>query len=207
MTPDKTKRSRTELREDLLDSSNQILQEEGLENFSLNRAADGADTSKQMIYTLFGSKNDLIKAVYDRKIKYFVEDLPNRDIEDPIERLRNFAFAYRNFIRDNFALFDMMMSLSFAKTFKDRNERVVERNEIFDFFDEAIQEAIDEGYLPERLDVESVTDSLWSAANGCLRLELVGFFDSEETAREHYIMTCGDVLWGRATVEPDERQP
>lgn len=196
-------RSRREIRRDLLDSAAELLNEGGLDNFSLHEIAEKADTSKQMIYTIFGSKADLIKAVYNDKIEEFVEELRDIEGDDPIDSLLIYSLAYRDWILENRSLFDQMMSLSFQKQFHARNSRVIERNEIFDFFDEAVREAQNQGLIDDSLDNESLTDSFWAAANGCLRLEVVDYYPDEKTAKKQYVNTTAGVFWGRGIVLPN----
>jgi len=96
-----------------------------------------------------------------------------------------------------------MMSLSFQKQFRARGSRVIERNEIFDFFDEAVRDAQKQDFIDNSVDTESLTDSFWAAANGCLRLEVVDYYPDDETAKEHYVNTTAGVFWGRGSVLPN----
>jgi AcrR family transcriptional regulator len=198
-----TDRSRHEIQQALLDSAAGLLQKEGLENFSLQRISEKADTSKQMIYTIFGSKADLIKAVYDEQIEKFIDELRDVEGDDPVHSLLKYSLAYRDWILEHKSLFDLMMSLSFQRQFRGREPGVVERNDLFDFFDDAVREAQDEELIDESVDVESLTDSLWAAANGCLRLEVVDYYSVPETAKQQYVDTTAGVLWGRGVVLPN----
>jgi AcrR family transcriptional regulator len=167
-----------------------------LEGFTLKQVAEDAGVSKQMIYTLFGVKADLVKAVYDRAVEQMVEQLKAVTASGPIDRLHQYAVAYREFVREHEALFDLLYSLDLAKSFKERDKEIVKRNEIFDYYDEAIRAAIEEGYIDAEVDVESLTDSLWAAANGCIRLEIVGYYEDENEAEQHYLETLSGLLEG-----------
>lgn len=203
MSPRTTDRSRKELRNDLLDATNNLLQEDGLEGFSLTRAAENADTSKQMIYTLFGSKADLIKAVYDHKIDGFAEHLAETEGDDPVHTLLKYALAYRDWILKNESMFNLLFSLELHQRFEEREDDVLERNVLFDYYDEQVREAIDQGIIDESVDVESLSESFWAAANGSLRLEVLDYYEDEETAKEHYVNTVSGVFWGCGTVLPE----
>lgn len=205
MAQDAADRSQAEIRNELLESAGKLLHEKGLDGFSLNKVTEAADTSKQMIYTIFGSRADLIKAVYDEKIADFAEYLEDVEGEDPVETLLKYSLAYRDWILDNKYLFDLMLSLNFHEQFQGRDSRVVERNEIFDHYDAAVREAQELGIIESDVEVESLVDSFWAAANGCLRLEVVDYYPDEETAKQHFVDTTAGVFWGRGTVLPELR--
>ena len=203
MSPRTTDRSRKELRNDLLNATNVLMQEDGLEGFSLTRAAENADTSKQMIYTLFGSKADLIKGVYDHKIDDFADHLEETEGDDPVHTLLKYALAYRDWILENESMFDLLFSMELHQQFEEREDDVLERNVLFDYYDEQVREAIDQGIIDESVDVKSLSESLWAAANGSLRLEVLDFYEDEETAKEQFVNTVSGVFWGCGTVLPD----
>jgi AcrR family transcriptional regulator len=198
-----SKPSRMEIRQELVESASDLLQNEGLDGFTLTKVAENVDVSKQMIYTIFGAKADLIRAVYDTKIERFAEELEEIAGDDPVDTLLKYSLAYREWILENESLFDLMLSLSLNDELSDREYDVVRRNVLFEYYDEAVREAIDQGFIDEEVEVESLTDSFWAAANGCLRLEIIDYYPDEETAKQQYVDTTASVFWGRGSVLPD----
>jgi AcrR family transcriptional regulator len=197
------KSSRMETRQELVESASDLLQNEGLDGFTLTKVAENVDVSKQMIYTIFGAKADLIRSVYDTKIERFAEELEEISGDDPVDTLLKYSLAYREWILENESLFDLMLSLSLNDELSDREYDVVRRNVLFEYYDEAVREAIDQGFIDEEVEVESLTDSFWAAANGCLRLEIIDYYPDEETAKQQYVDTTASVFWGRGSVLPD----
>src|SRR4029079_17314329 len=83
-----------------------LLQDRGAVALSLRELADGAGTSTQAVYTLFGSKEGLLGALGARAMELLragVDTIPTTD--DPREDLVEGALMYRRFALDHPALF------------------------------------------------------------------------------------------------------
>lgn len=199
MTPaSQEDRSKAQIREDLIQAASERLQGQGVDDFSTTKVADDCNTSRQMIYTLFGGKAELLKAVYDDTARRLAEDLDTVEAEDPLERFYELGHAYRDFMLENAALFDRMLSLKASQNYAGPGE-LVTRTPAHDHFDDALEACKEEGIIPEDTDVEELTDVLWAGVNGIIRLQLIGYYPDEETAREHYDRLAFDILGGESS--------
>lgn len=198
--PPDSSRTDRELREELIEEADQSLRNEGIEGFSTVKIAERCEISRQMIYTLFGGKSGLIKAVYEAKSKELAERLEAVSASDPIDRLFQYGTIYREYMLDHQALFDAIFNLKAVRNFKGPG-KLIERNEAFDYFQEAIRTLREEGYLGEETDPEWLTDKLWSAVTGVILLEIVDFYPDEETAEALYYDVAASVLFGNLDEE------
>ena len=92
----------------LLAVAEQLLHERGARAVSLRGVADGAGTSTQAVYTLFGSKEGLLGALGAHAmglLRAGVDALPTTD--DPRADLVEGALMYRRFALDHPALFEV----------------------------------------------------------------------------------------------------
>jgi AcrR family transcriptional regulator len=92
----------------LLAVAERLLQERGTAALSLREVADGAGTSTQALYTLFGSKEGLLGALGAHAMELLRaggDAVPTTD--DPREDLVNGALMYRRFALDHPALFEV----------------------------------------------------------------------------------------------------
>lgn len=92
----------------LLAAAERLLQERGAGALSLREVADGAGTSTQAVYTLFGSKEGLLGALGAHAMELLragADAVPTTD--DPREDLVAGALMYRRFALDHPALFEV----------------------------------------------------------------------------------------------------
>lgn len=192
-----TERSNEDLRNELLEKASELLQGEGVEEFSTTKIAESCDTSRQMIYTLFGGKPELIQAVYDYKSKELAERFDEIDEDDPVDQFFELGRVYRDFMLEHAALFDTVFSLEATRKYS-RPGSIVERLDAHDRFDEALEDCQEAGILPDDTDIEELTELLWAGVNGVLRLQLVDFYPDEETAREQYFKVATNIISGES---------
>jgi AcrR family transcriptional regulator len=92
----------------LLAAAERLLQQRGTGALSLREVADGAGTSTQAVYTLFGSKEGLLGALGAHAMELLrtgADAVPTTD--DPREDLVEGALMYRRFALDHPALFEV----------------------------------------------------------------------------------------------------
>lgn len=194
-TSDSDSRSRSELRVDLVETAGELLRGQGVGAFSTTKVAEACDTSTQMIYTLFGGKSGLLKSVYETKARELQEEFEKIDEDDPVDYFYELGNTYRQFLLNHAAMYDSVFSLEALDNY-ERPDKLLERVETFDWFEEALEQLIDEGLLPEDTDVEALTDVLWGAVNGHVQLTMLDFFPDEETARARYDQLIVSILNG-----------
>jgi AcrR family transcriptional regulator len=92
----------------LLAAAERLLEQRGTGALSLREVADGAGTSTQAVYTLFGSKEGLLGALGAHAMELLrggADAVPTTD--DPREDLVEGALMYRRFALDHPALFEV----------------------------------------------------------------------------------------------------
>lgn len=194
---EQSSRTRAELRNDLIDAARNRLRGEALDQFSTKNVVEDCNTSRQMIYTIFGGKAELLSAVYQETAKRLAEQLDEVEAEDPVEKFFFLGQQYRQFMLENAALFDRIFSLDAYQNFREKGP-LVTRTSAHEHFDEVLSECQDRGIIPEDEDVEKMTDEIWAGVNGVIRLQLIGYFDDEDTARDSYYNLAFSWLSGQS---------
>lgn len=200
-TTDTEPNEHDELRRDLLETAVEILQNEGPDALTMRRLADKCDTSTNMIYTIFGGKDDLLREIFDggrflleERCREVPEDLP------PLERLYRLGRAFRDFALDHSTIYEAIHSSATSQEFEWRTS-------VFSMFLETIEDCIEAGILPDHVEPFDVTSALNAAAHGAISLQLSGFYDNEEQASDHYDEILGATFDGFRVDEPTQLPP
>lgn len=111
----RAKQRTPELREQMVTAAVELLASEGVGAFTARSVARAADTSPPALYELFGDRAGLLREVFFegfRMLARELEELPQ--CEDPRADLMALAGAYRDFIRAQPVLAQLMFSRPFA---------------------------------------------------------------------------------------------
>lgn len=174
-----------ELRTRMLEATGSILRERGLEGISLRRVADACDTSTQMIYTLFGGKSGLLRALWEEGFDQLAEALDSVDQDLPArERLRALGVGYRKFALNNPALYEAMFARSLEE-YRPESADIERETRAFGILLDAVRTCVDEGVYGD-LEPRTVADALWTSVHGSVELELSGFYEDEQRARRQF---------------------
>jgi AcrR family transcriptional regulator len=195
-TKDRTE-EHDELRETILETSMEILREDGREELSLRRIADLSGTSTQMIYTIFGGKDELVEEIYKDGSERLLDRFKTVSADNPLRKLYRMGQEYRNYALENRALYEAMYSSRISE-----NE-IVRKTEVFNLFKSAIQDCFNEEILTLR-DPATITESFWAAAHGAISLEISGYYDSSDHAREAYDEVIRSVFDGFRVNDPTQ---
>lgn len=104
----------TEKKQNILDSALKLFAQKGYPNTSTAKVAESAGVSEGLIFKHFGSKQELLEAVFNvghQHIDDFVEEI--KSIQDPkkvIEAAFNFPFAL---VRENRTFWKLQFSLDY----------------------------------------------------------------------------------------------
>ncbi len=162
------------------------------ESVTVREVAAAAATSATAVYSLFGGKDGLIRAVRDRAVAGLFEDLSAVPASaDPIADIYALGAAYRRWARGHRHLYTVLFSG--AQTF-DPSGAVGARDPI-----RPLLAAIDRGTAANVLagDVTPIALSIWVALHGLVTLELAGALDTA-TAETAFEPTLRAVLRGWA---------
>lgn len=184
------------LREQILEASINIIREDGTDGLSLRKVADASGTSTQMIYTLFGGKQNLIASIYEegseRLLQRF-ESVP--EDQPPLIRLYKMGLVYRDFALEYQSLYEEIFSSGIP------DQTIVKKTHVHDKLNEAVEACFDEGLLTNQ-DPQVITEAFWAAAHGAISLELSGYYESEEAAKNAYDHVLGAIYDGFRVENP-----
>jgi AcrR family transcriptional regulator len=111
----RTKRRTPELRDRVVEAALDLLAESGPVGVTARSLAARADTSPPAVYELFGDKAGVVRALYFEGFRRLSEALSGpRESDDPVADLWAVAAAYRNFVRSNRDLAEVMFSRPFT---------------------------------------------------------------------------------------------
>jgi AcrR family transcriptional regulator len=111
----RAKQRTPELREQVLSAALDLLGREGVGAFTARGIARQADTSPPALYELFGDKAGLLRELFFEGFRLLRRELDALgEAEDPRADLLALAETYRDFIRENPVLAQLMFSRPFA---------------------------------------------------------------------------------------------
>lgn len=170
----------------LIEAAARRLSTGGVEALSLRQVAADAATSTQAVYTHFGSKDDLVRAVVIEafaRLSAELRSVPTTD--DPLADLTGIAEAYRRNALANAHLYRVMFGINPLRlTDPGLHERT---GDPADRFEEgldafwAMAEVADRCVAANVLSGEPahLAVQLWATAHGVVSLELAGFLGPE----------------------------
>ncbi|HEY8454370.1 MAG TPA: TetR/AcrR family transcriptional regulator [Actinopolymorphaceae bacterium] len=163
-----------DLRSTLLDRAADLLAHEGPQALTTRRIAAAADTSTQAIYTLFGGKEGVVRAMYREGFRRLGAKLAQAPrTSDPVADITELGRAYRAAALENPNFYDVMFGRpvpEFRCTDDDRAESLA----TFTVLVDAVQRALDQGRLQGGTAKEIATH-LWATVHGYVTLELAGY--------------------------------
>ena len=165
------------VRTQLLDAASEAIAAGGSAALSLRSVASDAGTTTAAVYTLFGSRDALLRAVIEEGFRRFAAHLaavPRTD--EPFTDLLALGMAYRANALENPHFYRVMFS---PDSRKDLEPRGVE-NPTFGVLRDAVVRAT--GAPADA--AESMAVHLWALAHGMVSLELAGMLPGDPAARE-----------------------
>lgn len=166
-------------RRTLLDRAATILAAEGLTAVSVRRVAAEADTTTRAVYSLFGAKDGLLRAMYlegFETLRRQTEAVPVTD--DPLADIFALAWAYRVSAVRNRHLYGLMFDRlpGWTPTAEDRSSA----RRTLRPLGAAVGRAVEAGLFTS--EVRSATLQLWALVHGLASLELAGDLGDERDA-------------------------
>jgi len=170
-----------ELRARLLEEGGRILAVEGPGALTTRRLAEASGTSTSAVYTLFGDKAGLVRAMFSegfRRLAAWFAEVPRTD--DPKADLLALALAYRANALANPNLYDLMFGCPFPDTRPTPEE---ERESIRTFLTlvEMVERAQQAGGIGGG-DPYDVAVALFALVHGLASLELKGWLGAGQEA-------------------------
>lgn len=154
----------------LLDAAARILAEEGHRAVSVRRVATAAGTSTMAVYTWYGGKPQLMRALFREAFSRFRDRLLGEAARaDPLAALVRLGSAYRAFALAEPDLYTVMFGRDSA-LFDPGAEDVRLALGTFEILVAAVSRCVEAGLL--RCDPQQGAWRLWAASHGAVSLEL-----------------------------------
>lgn len=173
----------------LIEAAARHVADGGVDALSLRRVATDVGTSTQAVYTHFGSKDDLVRAVVEEAFHRLDADMRAVPVtDDPLHDLVGVAKAYRHNALINAHLYRVMFEVNplaltspAAHVESAGTDAPPEKSEIglhaFAAMVERVARCVDEGIIsgePAQLALQ-----VWATAHGVVSLEIAGFLDDD----------------------------
>lgn len=185
----------------ILDVAKSLLIGEGPAALTVRRISGEAGCSTKVIYTLFGGKDGLARALWLEGFARFERRLlAVPDGDDALARLRAGLDAYREYALEEPEYYRVMFQGALSGYTPDETAREAARR-TFRLLVGVVRRCLEEGRLRGGGEAE-IADALWMAMHGAVSLEISGFFDPAE-AEQRYRLLMASVLC--PFLPPDER--
>ncbi|MGV9669123.1 TetR/AcrR family transcriptional regulator [Gordonia sp. NPDC003504] len=164
-----------DLRSRLIDEATRIVADSGVGGLSVRAAAQAAGTSTTAVYSLFGSKDGLTRAVLVRAFEQFAaaQEVATRE-DDAVSAL---GIAYVGWALENPRLYELMFGLS-TVGIEPSEETEAASARVMAPLRHAVTAAIDAGVF-RPADPATVAASLWAQVHGLSLLLLAGRFPDD----------------------------
>jgi len=172
------------LRVAMLDAAGALLRAEGPQALTTRRLADAVGTSTQAIYTLFGGKEGIVRAMYREGFERLEQCLAEVPTEAaPPDYLLGLGRAYRAAALRSPPYYDVMFGRPVPEfdPQPDDLERSLATQRVLTG---GIVRCIECGMLRADADPAEISSFLWAVAHGLVSLELTGHLDLGGTAEE-----------------------
>ncbi|TMR98874.1 TetR/AcrR family transcriptional regulator [Nonomuraea basaltis] len=170
-------------RDALLLAAGRILSTEGAAALTMRRLASEVAATTRAIYALFGSKQEVLRAMYREGFDGLARRLAEVEEDDPVERVRALAFAYRRAARERPHLYQVMFACPVPEFTPSEEDEALGLATLMTLRD-AVAAALHAGAI--RGDADTITVGMWAVMHGLTSLELNGSLDVNTTA---------DVVW------------
>ncbi|KAA9151775.1 TetR/AcrR family transcriptional regulator [Amycolatopsis acidicola] len=161
------------LRLRLLDKAGELLSTDGPKALSLRKLAGDAGTSTTAVYSLFGSKPDLVNALYAEGFRRFGERMAATGrTDDPAEDFVRLGLTYRESALADPHLYSIMFTKAVPGFEPGPEAEELARTTLAPLMD-VVRDAID-GKVFADVAPETVVISAWGLVHGLVSLELNG---------------------------------
>jgi AcrR family transcriptional regulator len=161
------------LRQRLLEAATELMATEG-PDFSLRPLVASIGTSTSAVYSLFGSRGELLEAITLRAAGSLVDAQNEGDVADPAQRILGLAHAWRQWATDNASMFQVVFG---------RGESTPAVEEARDSTTEpllrAVTDAVEQGVLHG--DPETSMRTIFAGLHGFITLDLLGHYPDGES--------------------------
>lgn len=160
-----------DVRAALIAEAARLLDEGGPEAVSVRKVAEAVGTSTMAVYTHFGGKPELLRAVCSEGFRQLARRLDRvRRTDDPVADLAGLARAYRRAAHANPHLFRAMFGRPVVELLADPDEQL-SALQTFLVLVRTVERAVEAGRFDPGDPGEAALE-LWSAVHGLVTIEL-----------------------------------
>lgn len=171
----------------LLDAAGQLLLAEGADGMTTRRLAALAGTTTQAIYTEFGGKEGIARAMYREGFQRLEARMRAvTETSDPLLDLLQLGRAYRQAALDSPHFYDVMFGRPIPQFTPDADDLTASLIAL-DLLSGAITRVIATGALVSGADADDIAQWLWAVAHGVVSLELSGSLDVDDATYDNYL--------------------
>lgn len=163
------------MRDRLLDLAAATVSAEGVQALSVRKLAAAADTSTAAVYSLFGGKPSLVRALYEKAFQALgAGQVAVGESGDPLEDIVRLGLAYRRTAVDDPNGYRVMFSDEVRPADVGRKaSRAAGRT--FEPLLDAVRRGVKAGRLPGHPKPGAIALALWANVHGLVSLELGEF--------------------------------
>ncbi len=179
---------RVDVRLALLDAAGALLLAEGADGLTTRRLAAMAGTTTQAIYTQFGGKEGIARAMYREgfaRLEGRIRAVPQT--ADPLFDLLQQGRVYRAAALDSPHFYDVMFGSPIPQFEPDADDLEVSRI-AHDLLTAVVERVIATGALKPEVRADAVAQWLWVVAHGAVSLELHGAISLDDETYDEYLV-------------------
>lgn len=197
----RTKLRTHEMRARILGVAVAVLAADGVAGFTTRRVAERAETSTPAVYELFGDKAGLVREVFFEGFRLLHGRFSRlAETGDPVADLRAVSAAFRDFVREDPALAELM----FARPFADFDPGPTERaagTAVREFIVGRVRRCVRAGLLHG--DETDIAHVLVALTQGLCAQERAGWLGTSQASIDRrWDLAIGAVLDGLGVTEP-----
>jgi AcrR family transcriptional regulator len=189
-------RVRAMMREDILAAARTILKDQGYTELSMRALGRAAGITAPTIYDYFPGKEAVLDALFAEGADMLANEMKREaaTAKPGSQRLQAIGIAYRRFAVENPDLYLLLFGGA-DPSYRPSDELIEKLHYLSELAAEAVQEAMDVGYL--RLgSAHEVSDSMWVMAHGSVMLELRCFRGKfDETGGQEFFARNMELLF------------
>ena len=171
----------------LLDAAGRVLLAEGADGLTTRRLAAMAGTTTQAIYTEFGGKEGIARAMYREGFARLEARMRAvAETPDPFFDLLQQGRTYRDAALDSPHFYDVMFGHPIPQFTPDADDLEASRI-AHDLLSAAVGRVIATGALVAGADADDIAQWLWAVAHGVVSLELNGALDLDAATYDRYL--------------------
>jgi AcrR family transcriptional regulator len=171
----------------LLDAAGELLASEGTEGMTTRRLASMAGTTTQAIYTEFGGKEGIARAMYREGFARLEARIrADGSTDDPFFDLLQQGRAYRESALERPHFYGVMFSRPIPE-FSPGAEDLAASRIVHDLLAEGIERVIATGAIVPGARADDIAQWLWAVVHGVVSLELTGAIEMDAARYDTYL--------------------